>query len=88
MGQRGSCQGFDPSDSVVVLILLFPSSLGPENALGMFFCSCRIRWSDGLGDRVGREEGRNFLVRMEACREVFLAGHLLMKYLELVVRGY
>lgn len=44
--------------------------------------------SDGLGARVGREEGRNCLVRMEACREVFLAGHLLMKYLELVVRGY
>lgn len=60
MGQRGSCQRFDISDSVVVLLLLFLSSLGPESVLGIFFCSCRVGWSDGLGARVGKEEGGNW----------------------------
>lgn len=60
MGQRGLCQGFDTSDLVVVLLLLFPSSLGPESDLGIFFCSCRVGWSDGLGVMVGREEDGNW----------------------------
>lgn len=88
VGQKGLCQGCDSSDSTVVLLLLLPSSLSPETALGIFFCPCRVGWSDGLGARVRREEGRNCLDRLEAGRAVFLAGCLLMKYLKPIVRGY
>ena len=58
-GAKDSCLGCDVSDSVVVLLWCLPSSQSPDNALGVFFHSCRVGWSDGLGSRVGMEKGRN-----------------------------
>lgn len=81
MGPGGARQGCDISDSTVVLLLLLPSSLSPDSAPGIFFCSCRVGWSDGLGARVGKKEGSNGVARLEAGRAVPLAGCLMMKYL-------
>lgn len=62
VGQRGSSKGCDVSDSVVVLLWCLPSSLSPDSALGVFFRSCRVGWSHGLGARVWKEKGRNCLL--------------------------